>query len=135
MIQDQKILAMADRIEDNFTLCDFAGVSEAEVIVQQMLHSCRFHLKALGRAVTFKGRGLGRVTGGGLRDNPAGLRIVIDRGWARETSWDIETEEDCYRVDGCPVVLIPTEKLLADLEAFLPETKGDSVPPPPPVTQ
>ena len=110
-------------LPDHWPLCEFAGKTEAEVMICQTLRACIVNHMKHGETFSFKSSKLRIVTSSGLGDNPAGYQLLLDRGWVEEktlhlvpaTGYD-DTEED---EDGLPIGIFPTDKLLDSLERHL----------------
>ncbi len=120
-------MSTIDRIErinaampDSLALCEFAGQSEAETMVFQTLRASAANHKRHGDAFSFKSKKLRRVTGSGLGDNPAGYRILLDRGWVEERQLALgSSSEGIEEEDGLPIGIFPTDGLLLALEHHL----------------
>jgi len=115
-----------DRIErinaampDSFVLCEFAGKTEAEAMVFQTLRACAVNYEKHGAAFSFKSKKLGKVTGGGLGDNPAGYRILLERRWIEEKPSPVDAHSGTLTLDDRPIGIFPTDQLLSDLESHL----------------
>lgn len=105
---------------DSFALCEFAGKTEAEVMIFQTLRACAVNLRKHGGIFGFKSKKLRVITGGGLGDNPAGYQILLDRRWIEEKSLAPGYEPEGTEIeDGRPVGIFPTDELLFDLERHL----------------
>ncbi len=117
-----RIGALAARITNDFMYADFSGKLESQVILIQTIDSCAKNVTRRGEPFSFKGTGLTESSNGGLVDNPAGLRHLIDKGWiVEERRPDLTADDGVVHEDGAPVVLKLTEALLDDLESYLAE--------------
>lgn len=105
-----RILALAERIKDNWTLCQFmkgtGRATEKEVMIAQTIHACRINLQKHEQAFSFDkcDRGCHQ---GGLVDNGTAYSYLFDNGYFEHGTFDEKP------------TIIPTEKLLVALEAFL----------------
>lgn len=107
---NESILALAERIKDNWTLCNFAEnmgsrACEKEVMIAQTIHACRINLKAHGKAFSFDECDRG-CHNGGLVDNGTAISYLFRKGYFK-----------AGKFQGKPTI-IPTPKLLAALEDF-----------------
>lgn len=102
---NERILALAELIKDNWTLCDFMGKAEKEYMVATTIHACRINLKEHGEAFSFKGGSLNTETRMGQNVTCYG-QLKAD-GYLKEVERQGVT------------VIIPTDKLLTALEDYL----------------
>lgn len=98
---------IADQLPDHWALCNFLDNCEAETIIFQAVKSSVYNFDKIGLAATYQGSGLKLTAGGGLIDNPRGLKITLDRGLL------IEGEHDDKKT------LVPTVRLIKQLDGHL----------------
>lgn len=48
------VLQFAELIKDNFSLCEFLGKTERDILVAQTIHACRTNLDEYGEAFSYK---------------------------------------------------------------------------------
>lgn len=123
---NDRIVSLANRIANNWTLCEFAGKTEAEFMVAQTIHAAKINLDQRGHACSFQGVGCHSYGGGGLVDNGTGYGILLSRGWIQEELVAVDDprfqpipENLAKNSNGQVTVMWPTEQLVLDLEAFL----------------
>lgn len=108
---NERILLLASRIKDNWTLCSFAGMVEKEVMIAQTIHAAVRNLEEHGEAFSIRGGGVFSSSGFGLVDNNRAYRELLADGLFRE---------EARTIDGTSVtVIFPTKELLSRLEDFL----------------
>lgn len=95
-----QIKPVAAQIKTGWDLCDFAGKSESEAIIVQVLKG-----SASNSAGAYTIKKLKRSTR--LFDNEGGYKLCLRRGWLEEEKVDNETR------------IYPTEKLVKAVEAHL----------------
>lgn len=116
---NERILSLARRLDGRRQAYGLAGSAEAEVIMLQVVQSAAINIRAGRGAFSFKGSGLLKRGAGGLIDNPKGLSLLKDRGFVEESTTDAEAPSGtCVNVDGRALVLVPTDKLLEELEDY-----------------
>jgi len=74
----KRLEALATAIADNFALCEFLGMTEAEVLVAQTVHAAYANAKRRGIQCSFRGDGVFSQGGNGIYDNGKGYRKLLD---------------------------------------------------------
>jgi len=74
----KRLEALAVAIADNFALCEFLGMTEAEVLVTQTVHAAFANAKRRGIQCSFRGDGVFSRGGNGIYDNGKGYRKLLD---------------------------------------------------------
>lgn len=117
--------SIAKKLKDSWSLCEFAGKSEAEFMVWGTISAAIVNLRDRGVPCSFKAGSCDSISGGGLANNPAGYRILLDRGWIEEQVFDsaaVNPPEDS-NIRGKTTVIWPTRRLLDDLKSHLSKKK------------
>lgn len=96
-----------DRLADSFSLCDFLGVTEREVMVFQTIRAAVRNLDTAGEPFSVRGTNVFASSGNGLINNGPAYVYLVDNGYCEEEERDGKT------------VIFPTRKLLDGLIAFL----------------
>lgn len=107
-----RLRRLAGRIEDNWSLCEFAGKAEREYMVAETIHAAVRNLDAHGEPFSFRGDGVFAVHGNGLVDNAGSYRWLLDAGYFEEAQRQGRA------------VIFPTARLLDALERFFAGTEG-----------
>lgn len=98
--------AVRARLKDSFSLCEFMGVTEREVMVFQTIRAAVTNLDSLGEPYSVRGSGVFTVAGNGLFDNRSAYTYLVDKGYFDEEDRDGLT------------LIFPTRKLLNELMDF-----------------
>ena len=110
------LYAVADSIHTGWELCDSRWQkSEAEHIACQAITSCALNHRKHGDAFSWQGTGTKSVSGGGLANNPAGMRLLLDDDCIVLEPYDgpLTPPEDIVHDDrGRPMVIRVTNRLL-----------------------
>ena len=102
----ERVRRAAARIKDNWSLCDFLGKAEKEMLVATTIHACVRNFDEHGEVFSFRGNSLDQDSGAGLVENRSSYRALLDDGYLVET------------VREGRAVIKPTVKLLEKLERF-----------------
>ena len=96
----------ADQIKDNWSLCNFWGNCEAEVMIAQTIHACVLNHAEHGEAFSFKGGNVNSIHNGGLVNNHRAYHQLIDQGMFIEDEFKSRT------------VIRPTHSLIQRLDEY-----------------
>jgi hypothetical protein len=102
----EDITRLKDKIKDNWSLCNFYGKSEAELIVAQTIHACVTNHKDHGQAFSFEGKGLHTSHGNGLFDNRGAYGSLVKDGMFIVEEWEDRK------------VIYPTQALINRLDEY-----------------
>lgn len=75
----EDIKPLADKIKNNFSLCEFLGMAEAEYMVATTIHACVINNNNHGKPFSFRGNVFG-TSGHGLINNGAAYAMLLEEG-------------------------------------------------------
>jgi hypothetical protein len=114
MIMDDRfksdVLALAGKIKDNWSLCNFLGMSEKEYMVAETIHAARINLRDHGEPFSIRGDGVFSRSAGGLINNGGAYRALLADGYFIEEERTLDAKRH--------TVIFPTRKLLDALKTF-----------------
>jgi hypothetical protein len=119
---EHRVRFFAELIKDSFSLCNFLGKTEREVLVAQTIHACVMNLDIRGKAFSFKAI----LLDGPHAENIASYQWCVNEGLFREELLSIidPPEETAMGDDGRPIGIIPTLKLFAKLAGHFGKLPG-----------
>jgi len=100
------VLRLKSLVKDNWSLCNFYGKSEAEMMIAQTIHAAVINFKDHGEPFSFRGHGVFTSHGNGLFNNRQAYASLIKDGMFVE------------EVRGEQVVIFPTQALINKLDEF-----------------
>lgn len=114
MTRNERITALAARLDEWAVMGVFSGNCEAEAILCRVLSVSAANVAKGAGAWSFMGTGLLEL------ENAAALERLIERRWITAGPTIMDAPGDVVLgPDGRPRMLVLTDKLLDDLEAFL----------------
>jgi hypothetical protein len=108
------VLKMSSLIKDNWSLSNFWGNCEAEMMVAQTIHACCLNYKEHGQIFSFKGANVNSIHNGGLINNARGYNQLVDGGMFIEGTFNEKP------------VIYPTQALLDKLLDYFTKKAQDN---------
>jgi hypothetical protein len=107
----EDVLKMKDQIKDNWSLANFYGNCESELMVAQTIHACCLNYEQHGQVFSFKSPNVNAIHNGGLVDNFRGYKMLVDDGMFIEGTFEDRP------------VIYPTQALIDQLSIYFDKKK------------